>query len=69
MLLILIMLTFSLGFAACVLAMVSMNSVVPAIGESASEEAVRSDVQGHVLLIRQKNMPTVNDSANVHLID
>ena len=40
MLLILIMLTFLLGFAACVLAMISMSSAVPAHDGQMSEEAV-----------------------------
>ena len=44
MLLILIMLTFLLGFAACVLAMISMSSGVPAHGEQMSEEAIGTGI-------------------------
>ena len=44
MLLILIILTFLLGFAACILAMVSMSSAVPAHGEQMSEEPVGSGI-------------------------
>ena len=40
MLLILIILTFLLGFTACVLAMVSMSSAVPTVGEQMSEKVV-----------------------------
>lgn len=40
MLLILIILTFLLGLAACVLAMISMSSAVPASDGQVSEEAV-----------------------------
>ena len=44
MLLILIILTFLLGFTACMLAMASMSSAVPAHGEQAPEEAVGTGI-------------------------
>ena len=44
MLLILIILTFLLGLAACVLAMISMSSGVPAHGEQMSEEAIGTGI-------------------------
>ena len=44
MLLILIILTFLLGFTACVLAMVSMSSAVPTVGEQISEESALTGI-------------------------